>query len=215
MLTRRYLPTSVLSATTLLADAGWNAPEGDQVRQNEEGAPLILTLVIPEQAAAQALADGLARQWAALGVFVEISPLPAAEYRSALVERRFDMVLVTVAPPGDPDLYDFWSQEAIIRGQNIGGWNNRRASEALEAARQTWDRGERMTQYQVFVRQYAADLPALTLFQHVATYVMSSAVNNADIGRIDSPRERYETLPDWFLLFRDVTVLCPEQGADA
>ena len=34
---------------------------------------------------------------------------------------------VEIAPPSDPDLYDFWSQEAMVRGQNFPGWNNRRA----------------------------------------------------------------------------------------
>ena len=119
--------------------------------------------------------------------------------------------LVTVTPAGDPDLYDFWSQEAIIRGQNYSGWNNRRASEALETARQTWDPAVRAEEYDRFQRLFASELPALTLFQHSYTYAISAGVNEVSIGRIDSPRERYETMPQWFFLYRDVTVICPEE----
>jgi peptide/nickel transport system substrate-binding protein len=203
-------PTDVLSATQLLEDAGWTLPQGERIRQNAEGEPLILTVLLPDRGPAQALADGLALQWAQLGVGLESQRLPAAEYRAALADGAFDIALVVISPSGDPDLYDFWSQEAILRGQNYGGWNNRRASEALETARQTWDRETRLAEYRGFLRQFAADVPALTLYQHVATYALSDAVNEADIGRIDAPRERYETLPQWFLLFRNVTVLCPE-----
>ncbi|MBP6788281.1 MAG: hypothetical protein KA170_11880, partial [Candidatus Promineofilum sp.] len=107
-----------------------------------------------------------------------------------------------------PDLYDFWSQEAIVRGHNYGGWNNRRASEALEAARQLLSPGERSVYYEAFLRQFDADLPALTLYQHVTSYALSDQVQQAEIGRLGRPRDRFATLPAWFLTFREVTVSC-------
>ncbi len=122
------------------------------------------------------------------------------------------MALVEIAPPNDPDLYDFWSQEAMIRGQNFSGWNNRRASEALEAGRQIFTQGERAAYYEAFLRQFDTDLPALTLYQHVDTYVMSEAVKEAEIGLVWEPRDRYQSLPAWFLNYRDVTVSCPSDG---
>ncbi|MCZ7665928.1 MAG: hypothetical protein M5U34_01140 [Chloroflexi bacterium] len=56
---------------------------------------------------------------------------------------------------------------------------------------------------------YNQSLPALTLYQHVYTYALSPAVNEAEIGLITTPRDRYKTWTHWFLLYRDVAVLCP------
>lgn len=130
-----------------------------------------------------------------------------------LDEGSFDVALVDINTRGDPDLYDFWSQEAIVRGQNYGQWNNRRASEALEAARQILPRSERATYYESFLRQYAADVPALTLFQYVRTYILRDDVQQAEIGRVWEARDRFAGLSQWFLNFREVAVSCPVDGS--
>jgi len=145
-----------------------------------------------------------------LGIDTAVTLLPDAEsLRAALDGGDFDVALLDVIPPADPDLYDFWSQEAIVRGHNYGSWNNRRASEALEAARQLVPQAERAVYYEAFLRQFDADLPALTLYRHVTNYVLSDTVQAAEIGRLQEPRDRFATLPAWFLSFREVPVNCP------
>ncbi|MDX1687209.1 MAG: peptide ABC transporter substrate-binding protein [Candidatus Promineifilaceae bacterium] len=203
-------PYRPLSATQTLENAGWTLPEGGMVREGETET-LILRLLLVDEPQYRRVADELASQWAAVGVGVEINAEDAETFAAALGARDFDVALVEVAAPGDPDLYDFWSQEAIVRGQNYAGWNHRRASEALEQARQLWDVGERRRYYEAFLQYFSNDLPALTLYQHAYTYAVSESVNELEIGRIDHPRDRYETFPDWFLLYRDVAVACPEE----
>ena len=95
-----------------------------------------------------------------------------------------------------------------MRGQNYAAWNNRRASEALEAARQTLPQNERTVYYEAFLRQFDADLPALSLYRHVTSYVLSDTVQQAEIGRLGQPRDRFATLPAWFLAFREIAVSC-------
>lgn len=197
------------SAAALLDAAGWPVPAGSSVRQNA-GTPLVLRLLVWDVPPYRELADLMAEQWSRVNVRVELVPLRLQAYREALAARDFDVALVDITPPGDPDLYDFWSQEAIVRGQNYAGWNNRRASEALEQARQLWPLEERRPLYDAFLAYYNNDLPALTLFQYVYSYGINETVNEAEIGRIDNPRERYATLANWFLLYRDVTISCPE-----
>lgn len=205
-----YQPDMVVS---LLESAGWTLAEGQTVRQRE-GAPLTLRLLALDDPTDRALAERIAAQWAAVGIGTELTLVPTVvERQAALADRSFDVALVDVTPPGDPDLYDFWSQEAIVRGQNYAGWNNRRASEALEAARQTWPVADRRPYYDTFLRLFDADLPALTLYQHVTSYALSDRVNEAEIGLISHPLDRYKTLPAWFLLYRDVTVSCPTDEA--
>jgi ABC-type transport system substrate-binding protein len=198
-----------VTATNILETAQWRLPEGGTVRQQGEE-PLTLRLLVLDNPSHRALARSISQQWAALGVSVSEQVAPNINaLRTALNERSFDVALVEINPPGDPDLYDFWSQEAIVRGQNFAGWNNRRASEALEAARQIWPVAERRPYYDTFLRFYNSDLPAITLFQHVYSYGVSSGVNGVEIGRIDSPRDRYESLGNWFMLYREVAVACP------
>lgn len=199
------------TAATLLDAAGW-AGSGTRTR---EGQPLTLRLVALDDPEQTAVADEIIRQLANVGIDAQLTLASEPDsLRQLLAERNFDIVLAEVAPPDDPDLYDFWSQEAMIKGQNFGGWNNRRASEALEAGRQLFLQGERALYYEAFLRQFDADLPAFTLYQHVSTYVLSDRVNQAEIGRVRQPRDRYTTLPQWFLNYRDVTVSCAQAATN-
>ena len=218
-----YLPTSwaynaplltpysyqPVTATNLLEGDGWTLTAGGNTRQKGEDS-LTLRLLVLDNPNHRALAQTLASQWAVHGIQVDLQIANNLNsLRTVLTERSFDIALLEINPPGDPDLYDFWSQEAIIRGQNFSGWNNRHASEALEAARQLWNVAERRPFYDTFLRLYNNDLPALTLFQHVYTYGVSDEVNGVEIGRIDNSRDRYQTFANWHTVTQEVPAACP------
>ena len=199
-------------ASALLSAAGWERAAGSEFRTKSDK-QLDIRLLFSDEEKYLAYADNLSSQWAALGVNTILLPAHNEDFLNRLREGDFDIALVDVEPAGDPDLYDFWSQEAIVRGQNFGGWNNRRASEALEFARQLSTPAERKPYYDVFLDIYDGDLPALTLFQNVNSYGISSSVEEVDIGHFDSPREIYESFADWFFFYREVAVAC--SGAEA
>lgn len=204
-------PADLAAAAALLEEDGWLLPPAQTIRE-KESAPLALRFVM--MAEQRPLAAAIAEQWNGLGVDTNIRTIASlAELRALLAAGDFDVALVDVLPPADPDLYDFWSQEAIIRGQNYGGWNSRRASEALEAARQLWNVDQRRPFYDSFLRLFSADLPALTLYQHVYTYAVHEDVNQLDIGLIHRPRDRYSTFSTWFMHFREIAVSCPPEEA--
>lgn len=205
--------TRPLSATALLESSGWQQP-ADATTRVQEGRALELRLLALSGTTNARLAEAIASQWAKVGVSVQLTRLPdPAQFRQALANREFDAAIVNISLPGDPDLYDFWSQQAILEGQGYAGWNNRRASEALENGRREWDIETRRTYYDAFLRYFDQDLPALTLFQQVRTYALGAEVNQADVGRIDQPRDRFNTFADWFLLYREVTVSCPVEDS--
>lgn len=204
-------PSQPVSATIALDDAGWVLPEGEAMRRFEDQ-PMVLRFLVYDTPTNRAVAESIEQQWAELGVAPQLLLFSDwREYRQLLDSREFDVALIDVTPPGDPDLYDFWSQQAIIHGQNYAGWNRRRASEALEDGRRLWSVEDRRPFYDSFLRYYNEDLPELTLFQHVYTYAVNDAVEGVEIGRINQPRDRYASLADWILLYRDVTVPCPDQ----
>lgn len=209
MLTSPYA-TNLISATAVLDESGWTIPVTGTIRQ-KDGVALALTLVGLDTPTNQTLTGLIAEQWGQAGTAVTVSlQSDFPSLRQVLADGAFDAALVDIAPPSDPDLYDFWSQEAIIRGQNFGGWNNRRASEALEQGRQVWELDERRPYYDTFLRQFNNDLPAIPLYQHVYTYALSPLVHGAEIGRIDQPRDRYETWANWFLHYQEIPINCPE-----
>ena len=198
------------TAAGQLDGAGWTLPEGGTIRQKDDQ-QFRLRLLLIDEPRFRALAAAIAEQWAVAGIGTELLTVAPDEISTVLAERAFDVAMLDVEPADDPDLYDFWSQEAIVRGQNYSGWNNRRASEALENARRLSDQAERRPYYEAFQGYFDDDLPALTLYQHVYTYGLSEDVQLAEIGRIDSPRDRYETFGQWFLFFREVASACPDE----
>ncbi len=200
------------TASAILEELGWHNADGTATRE-KEGTPLVLQLLLADGVPGRELAQTLASQWAEIGIDVELIMVAPDEMTTALSERTFDVAIVSVQTPGDPDLYDFWSQEAIVSGQNYGGWNNRRASEDLETARQLYLVDERLPYYTAFLQSYSEDLPAFTLLQHVDNFALSETIQKAEVGRFQQPRDRYDSLPNWFMLYREVAVACSEDEA--
>ena len=196
-------------AGSRLDNEGWTLRDDAGIRQ-KDGESLLLRLLVSDASIQLGIAREIAKQWGDVGISVELIPVKQEELEAELRAKEYDVALLNVAPLGDPDLYDFWSQEAIVRGQNYGGWNNRRASEALEAARSLPLPEDRKPYYDAFLGYLNEDLPAITLFQYVDTYGINETVNEVSIGLINIPRDRYKTFDEGFLLFKDVSVICPE-----
>jgi ABC-type transport system substrate-binding protein len=123
--------------------------------------------------------------------------------------------LYDVVPGGDPDLYDFWSQEAIVDGQNFGSWNHRRASEALEEARQTWDQEKRKAAYQRFSYYFRQDVPALSLYQYVTAFALHPSVidmrtpsGQAEVGLSRVAVDRFRALAGWYYRTSEQQINC-------
>lgn len=169
-------------------------------------------LLARNQPTERTIAQQLQTQWAAVGITATITFADAEQYFAALQGRAFDLALVEIDPLADPDLYDFWSQDAIIRGQNYSGWNDFRASEALEAGRQLWEVESRYPHYISFLSRYDAAVPALSLYQAVQTYAIHESVAGATFGRIAYPRDRFQTLPNWTIETEKQVVPCDDMS---
>lgn len=197
-----------ITATARLDNLGWLLPQGQTVRQ-QDALPLTIRLLTLQASPYRDMAEAIAQQWRAVQADVVVTAVASlAELQAVLAAGEFDVALVDITPMSDPDLYDFWSQEAMVRGQNYAQWNNRRASEALEAGRQAWNIDQRRPYYDAFLGIFNSNLPALTLYQHVQSYVLSETVYNAEVGYLHRPRDRYTDFADWFVLYRDVAIEC-------
>jgi peptide/nickel transport system substrate-binding protein len=157
------LPYDPDQAVALLRQAGYTIPaEGGDVRQNEEGVALAFELLYPIDDEHKALAEVIQADWAKIGVQVT---LEAVTY-DALVTEHLDtrlyqaaLVDLNLSRSPDPDPYPFWHQAQVTGGQNYAKWDDRQASEYLEAARVTTDLTERTRLYNNFQVRFAQECP--------------------------------------------------------
>ncbi len=209
-------------AAGLLEEAGWLLPEpeteGASLLESEElqngvrsrdGQELSFALAAAAGTVHQQVASEVARQWAKLGVRATVVPVELAELPQILEAGEFAAIVVDVNVRGDPDLYPLWSESAAAEGQNFGGWRNRQASELLEQARQLTDFGQRAALYYSFQQVFADQVPALLLYTHTHTYAVSEEVRQVTMGPLNDPSDRFATVREWFLVWREVTIRKP------
>jgi peptide/nickel transport system substrate-binding protein len=167
---------------------------------------LSFTLLAAANTTHQLLAGEIARQWAELGIRVTVDSVEPGQISQRLEAGDFQAALIDVDMRGDPDLYSLWSESAIQEGQNYGGWRHREASELLEQARQLTNVGQRTTRYYHFQQVFAEEVPALLLYFQTYTYGISDQVQQVSIGPLTTPSDRFASISDWFLVWREVVI---------
>ena len=208
-----------LHAAAVLTDAGWALPtdagpgSGQYVRANGND-QATFTLLTPDDEQHLAVAEKVVRDWAAVGVQVATEVQPASVVLERLAGHDFEAALVDIdfSRYPDPDPYPFWHQTQIDNGQNYASFNNREASQLLEAARVTPDLDARSRLYRSFQSRFADQVPALLLFYPVYTYGVDERVQNVQLGPIVDPSDRFRDLADWYVVTRRVIVT---PGAEA
>lgn len=196
------VPFSPEEAVNTLRNAGYTIPtEGGSVRERE-GVRLELELVHPDSAYHTALAESIQSYWEAIGVQVTLVPASYDELVDEYLEPRdYQVALVdfTTSNSPDPDPYPFWHQAQTPNGQNYSNWDDRQASEYLEAARVTVDLGERERLYRNFQVRFGQELPSLPLFYPVYTFAVDTQVQGIRTGPLFDMSDRYAHITNWYL----------------
>ncbi len=194
-------------AKALLEEAGWVDLDGDGVRENE-GRRLAISLLVTNERRPRAVAQELARQWAAVGAAVSTVPLGFSDLiENQLESHRFDLALVELSLGGDPDPYALWHSTQIeAGGQNYSAFLDREADGLLEAARRQWDLEARKEMYSRFQAIFAEKLPALPLYYPVYTYVVDKAVHGVELGPMVDAGDRFRSVNQWYVNSRKVRV---------
>ena len=165
------------SAATLLDEAGWRV-DADGVRRRD-GVPLQFTLVTADTADRLAVARALAEQVRAIGVALDVRPVPADElFDEHLQPRRFEAALVGQWSMGsDPDVYPQWHSSQTGRsGGNYAGFADADVDRWLEVGRQEPDRELRRNAYLHFQARWTEEQPALMLYHPIYSFAVSRDV---------------------------------------
>ncbi|MBC7226340.1 MAG: peptide ABC transporter substrate-binding protein [Thermoflexales bacterium] len=192
-------------ARALLDGAGWTLPPGGKVRTKGE-LGFSFTLLSSTDPVQVAVAQEVARQWQAVGVYVTTVAVPPLELRDRLERRDYQAALVELALPGNPDPYPLWHQTQITTGQNYAGLDHRRISEVIETARITVDPARQAVLYREFQELFADEVPAILLYQPVYTYGVDRKVQGVQMGPLMIPSDRLATISSWYIATRRVIV---------
>lgn len=160
---------------------------------------LAITILTPDDPALEALAQDVAASWSQLGFTTAVETVDAATLQSRLDSGDFDAALVELSfePNADPDPYVFWHQGQAEDGQNFGGMDDRRVSEALEAARREPYGINRVAHYERFQELFAERAPAIVLYYPLYIYATDARLEGVQIAFMSAPSDRFRTVQDW------------------
>jgi peptide/nickel transport system substrate-binding protein len=196
------IPYQPEEAVNLLRSTEYTIPvEGGSVRQ-KEGQALSFELVHPDTPFHTALAEAIQGYWQEIGVQVTLEAVSYDQLVDNYLEpRTYQAALVdfTTANSPDPDPYPFWHQAQTPNGQNYSNWNDRQASEYLEAARVAVDFEERLRLYRNFQVRFSQELPALPLFYPVYSFGVDNQVQGVRTGPLFDMSDRFAHVTEWYL----------------
>lgn len=163
---------------------------------------LNFSILTPDDPALVSMVREIGAQWAQFGVNVTVMPETSEAYQAKLDASDFDAALVELSLGGsaDPDVYAFWHQGQYPDGDNYGGVDDRRISEALERGRQEPSGLNRDIYYERFQNDFVDRAIGLPMYYPLYTYVMSADVEGVQLGFLGSPADRFITIRDWAIL---------------
>jgi peptide/nickel transport system substrate-binding protein len=156
-------PYDPQQAARLLDEAGWQkGPDGVRQREGQRlSFRLVATGADPTR---RALATWLQRQWAEIGVEVQLELEQWSDVRRRATETRdFDALLLGVRWDLDPDQSIVWSSDSIFDGLNMGHYTNAELDALLAQAVAITNREERLARYRQVQEIVLRDLPVLPL----------------------------------------------------
>lgn len=195
------LPYNLSSAKQTLDQAGWKADSTGQ--RSKAGKKLEFSLTTSANAGQYAeVAEFLQKAWAAVGITVHINYPPSDDdLQATIANHDYDSLLYGINIGVDPDVFAFWdSSQASVTSQghlNLSEYKSPAADQALEAGRTRVDPSIRAIKYQSFLQNWAADSPALALYQPDFLYVTRGPVYGYDRAAFNSSIDRFYGADQW------------------
>lgn len=188
---------NVRQARELLEQAGWKLnAEGKRQKDTQVMRLRIATL---SNGDFPGVTEELMSSWSKLGIEFETALMkPEDIQQSTLIPRSYDVLVYEVAIGRDPDVYAYWhSSQANERGLNLSNYKSPKVDDALESARTRIDPALRDAKYQLFVRQWLADVPAIGLYRPALSYVQNHNVATFSSHPLVDSVDRYFNVRYW------------------
>lgn len=199
-MTQSYSPSD---AARVLENAGWTLnSEGVRERGgNAAKTPLHLTLAVPQISALSKIAPELVRQWATVGIKVQLLPvLSDGAIENTVKNRDYDMLLYGNNMGESSDIYAFWhSSQRFYPGFNLSVYNDRTVDALIEAARQESDADARSKKLRELQNAIVSDAPALFLYSPSYFYVTGKNLKGVQEEKLADAADRFARVAAWYV----------------
>lgn len=189
-------------AEALLDQAGWKLDgSGKRVKNGQK---LQFTITTQKNSVYDYVAHVLKKQWAAVGVTVDIRLLEDDELQSALKDHNYDTLLYGIALGADPDVFAFWhstqADPLSPNRLNLSEYKSVPADKALEAGRTRNEADVRAVKYKPFLTAWRDDAPAVALYQPRYLYLVRQPLFGFTPTLMNSGADRFNNVENWQVL---------------
>jgi ABC-type transport system substrate-binding protein len=198
-------PYDPAAGEALLDEAGWTMPDGGTVRQNAQGDPLALSLTTTDAQFRQTWAAVAEQNLEGCGFDITRNHISADIWfgdTTGLARRDFELGAYAWVGQADPTGQTLYACNQIPtadnnwEGQNVMGWCNQKASDAIVLANNTLNRDERIAAYNIVQEEFAKDMVSLPLFQRAEAEAWS---NNLEGIKVDPTEYASASAANWTL----------------
>lgn len=192
-------------AKTLFSEAGLfpeiSTPTDSEEAAEEKKQPNQFTLTTIDSPEFIRVAQTIEKELEAVGLLIEIIPVPAdALFDEVIKPRNFELLLTTLMYGADTDPYLFWhSSQTDGIGLNIVDYKNTEIDKLLETAQTTLDDQTRQDAYQSFQEKLLEDIPAIFLYQSSYGYAVTKKVHLNPPLHLRLPSDRFAHIQTWYI----------------
>ena len=163
--------------------------------------PLNITLTTVDQGALIEVANILKNQWKNIGVALEIKALPIEQLEENIIKtRNYEALLFGEVLGQIPDPFPFWhSLQKRDPGLNLALYQNKKADQLLEEARQTIEEEKRGKLLEEFQNILIEDSPAVFLYNPDYIYFVSKEIKGINVQIIADPSKRFSGVENWYI----------------
>lgn len=141
------MPYDLGEARRLLAEAGWEDRDGDNVLENARGDEFVFEFTTATGSeVGRRMSPYVKDQCALVGIRCEVRVIDWSVFQSVLKSRDFDALTMSWSP-NDPEVdpYQVWHSRSIEnQGDNFAQWSNPKADQLIEAGRLELDAQKRL-----------------------------------------------------------------------
>jgi peptide/nickel transport system substrate-binding protein len=188
-------------SSKLLNEAGWLV--GNEGKRFKDGKPLRITITTQAKSVYSNAAFLIKKQWAELGVTVDIIQQEDSELQSTLAVHNYDALLYGIASGTDPDVFAYWhSSQADLRSPNrlnFSEYTSNVADKSLESGRTRSDDSVRAIKYKPFLTSWVNDAPAIALYQPKFLYVVREPIFNFNQQNMNNGSDRFSNVAKWMI----------------
>jgi peptide/nickel transport system substrate-binding protein len=157
------------------------------------------------------VAENIRKQWAALGVEVQVDiPATREAFESRLLKREYDVVLFGQSLLDNLDSYPYWHSTGVQRltGQekdlrrdayNLSQYTSFKANTLLEDIRETDNEKERQKALSDLRGILKDDVPAIFLYSPLYVFAYRDRILGIELGSLSLHSDRFLTLHKWYV----------------